>query len=136
MSNLIERENAQQNLQSNSNAKPDPPIVSNGSNMMESELLSLQQKIMDLESKLNYDNDHSNLPNTNQNAGSGESGDPMQKIETGPVDNFSKYRNQILSGIDNVIFNKNPEDGGIFGKNNNLMFSPQYSELRPKTAAP
>lgn len=55
---------------------------------MEDELQSLQRKIMDLESKLNYPN----------NGGTGEYKPPPKE------DNLTKYKEHLLGNMKNVVF--------------------------------
>ena len=93
--------------------------------------MSLQRKIADLESKLNYGN-----PNESQqhpvNGGSGESGEikiqsKLKRISPkGEDQNLNKYKQDLLKGMSNVVFDDNYDSMGMFAKE---MVD---SEVRPK----
>lgn len=64
---------------------------------------------MDLESKLTYDNQAP--PDQQVNGGSGESGDVRlkppqspQKDSSGTLNNLARYKQNLLSGMSNVVF--------------------------------
>jgi hypothetical protein len=62
---------------------------------MEDELMSLQRKIMDLESKLNY-------PGANGGTGDQKPAEPKEQ------DSLSKYKEHLLGNLQNVVFSETP----------------------------